>query len=122
MWSDISTDDVQTIENELGRGWVTEDTVALAVYCSLACFDNFEKATILAVNHSNDSDSTGAVTDNILDTTIGHEAFPQCHKDDLELQDIILHVADDLYRGEKLSINDKITLCLLDICQMSTLY
>lgn len=101
LWSDISTDDVQTIENELGGGWVAEETVAIAIYCSLVYFDDFERAMIAAVNHSGDSDSTGAVTGNILGAVIGYEALPQFYKENLELHDVILHVADDLYRGEE---------------------
>ena len=55
---------------------------------------------IASVNHGGDSDSTGAVTGNILGAAIGYEAIPQFFKDDLELHDVILHMADDLYRGE----------------------
>ena len=101
LWSDISTDDVQTIENELGGGWVAEETVAIAVYCSLAHFDDFERAMIAAVNHSGDSDSTGAVTGNILGAAIGYENLPRFYKDNLELHDVILHIADDLYQGKE---------------------
>lgn len=36
-----ANDDVKNIENYLGRGWVAEETVAIAVYCSLAFFDDF---------------------------------------------------------------------------------
>ena len=100
LWSDISTDDVRTIEEELGGGWVAEETVAIAVYCSLAYFDNFERAMIASVNHKGDSDSTGAVTGNILGAALGYEAIPQYFKDDLELHDVILRVADDLWCGE----------------------
>ena len=55
---------------------------------------------IAAVNHGGDSDSTGAVTGNILGAAVGYEAIPQFFKDDLDLHDVILHMADDLYRGE----------------------
>lgn len=81
-------------------GWVAEETVAIAVYCSLAYFDNFERAMIASVNHKGDSDSTGAVTGNILGAAIGYDTIPQHFKDDVELHDVILHVADDLWRGE----------------------
>ena len=100
LWSDISTDDVRTIEEELGGGWVAEETVAIAVFCSLAYFDSFERAMIASVNHKGDSDSTGAVTGNILGAAFGYNAIPQHFKDDVELHDVILHVADDLWRGE----------------------
>lgn len=92
-------DDVQNIEYYLGRGWVAEETVAIAVYCSLAHFDDFERAIIAAVNHSGDSDSTGAVTGNILGAAIGYEALPDFYKENLELHDVIIHIADDIYIG-----------------------
>ena len=61
----------------------------------------FEGALIAAVNHGGDSDSTGAVTGNILGAAIGYDAIPQHFKDDVELHDVILRVADDLWRGEE---------------------
>ena len=100
QWADIPSDDVVTIENELGGGWVAEEAAAIAIYCSLAYFDNFERAMIASVNHKGDSDSTGAVTGNILGAAIGYNAIPQHFKDDVELHDVILHVADDMWRGE----------------------
>ena len=96
-----ANDDVKNIENYLGRGWVAEETVAIAVYCSLAYFDDFEKAIIAAVNHSGDSDSTGAVTGNILGAAIGYEALPDFYKESLELHDVIIHIADDIYNGKE---------------------
>lgn len=98
--SEIQLNDVETIEWKLGGGWVAEEAAAIAIYCTLKYFDNFEEAMIAAVNHSGDSDSTGAVTGNILGAAIGYEAIPQFYKDDLEMHDLILHMADDLYRGE----------------------
>lgn len=84
----------------LGEGWTGEEALAIALYCALKHFDSFEDAMIAAVNHGGDSDSTGAVTGNILGAAIGYEAIPQFYKDDLEMHDLILHMADDLYRGE----------------------
>lgn len=54
---------------------------------------------IFSVNHKGDSDSTGAVTGNILGAVVGYDAIPEFFKTDLELHDVILHVADDLWRG-----------------------
>ena len=62
-------------------------------------FDDFEKAIIASVNHAGDTDSTGAITGNILGAAIGYEALPEFYKKDLELHDVIIHVADDLYEG-----------------------
>ena len=84
----------------LGEGWTGEEALAIALYCALKHFDKFEEAIIAAVNHGGDSDSTGAVCGNILGAAIGYETIPQFYKDDLEMHDLILHMADDLYRGE----------------------
>ena len=85
---------------EIGEGWVAEETLAIAIYCVGKHFKDFEKALIASVNHGGDSDSTGAVTGNILGAAIGYDAIPQYFKNDLELHDVILHVADDLWLGE----------------------
>ena len=60
----------------LGEGWTGEEALAIALYCALKHFDSFENAMIAAVNHAGDSDSTGAVTGNILGAAIGYEAIP----------------------------------------------
>ena len=97
---DSSASDVENIE-AIGEGWTGDEALAIAIYCTAKYFDNFEKAVIAAVNHKGDSDSTGAVTGNILGSVVGYEAIPQHFKDNLELHHDILHMADDLCRGEK---------------------
>lgn len=82
---------------QLGEGWVAEETLAVAVYCAVKYSDNFDKAITVSVNHSGDSDSTGAVTGNILGTLCGYEAIPQKYKENLELHDLILKTADELF-------------------------
>ena len=106
MLSYVEDPDVHNIEL-LGGGWVGDEALAIALYCALKHFDNFEEAMIAAVNHAGDSDSTGAVTGNILGAAIGYEAIPRFFKDDLEMQDLILHMADDLYRGEITKMDKK---------------
>ena len=54
---------------------------------------------IAAVNHDGDSDSTGAVTGNILGALLGYERIADQWKKDLELSDVILETADDLCHG-----------------------
>ena len=95
---DSPASDVDNIE-AIGEGWVAEETLAIAVYCAVKYFDNFEKAIVASVNHKGDSDSTGAVTGNILGAVVGYDAIPELFKTDLELHNVILHVADDLWRG-----------------------
>ena len=97
--ADNNKSDVENVES-IGGGWTGEEALAIALYCAVRHFDSFENALIAAVNHAGDSDSTGAITGNILGAAIGYEAIPQFYKDDLEMHDLILHMADDLYRGE----------------------
>lgn len=90
--------DAQAIRT-LGEGWVAEETLAIAVYCALKYEHDFDRAIIAAVNHDGDSDSTGAVTGNLLGTRLGLTDIPQKYLEHLELQPVILELADDLYHG-----------------------
>ncbi len=82
----------------LGRGWVAEEALAIALACALSA-DDFASGVLLAVNHSGDSDSTGCMTGQLLGTVLGVEAIPATWLDRLELRDVIESVADDLYRA-----------------------
>ena len=83
----------------LGEGWVAEETLGIAIYCALRHQDDFSAGIIAAVNHDGDSDSTGAVTGNILGALLGYAAIPEQWKQDLELSGVILELAEDLARG-----------------------
>lgn len=100
--SQKNMNDLEAI-HELGEGWVAEETLAIAVYCALKYEDDFEKAIITSVNHNGDSDSTGAVTGNIIGAYLGLEAIPEKFVENLELKDVILEIAEDLYNYD---IND----------------
>ncbi|MFR7767702.1 MAG: ADP-ribosylglycohydrolase family protein [Oscillospiraceae bacterium] len=84
--------------HRLGEGWVAEETLAIAIYCALRHADDFSAGIISAVNHCGDSDSTGAVTGNILGALLGYDAIDKVWTRDLELRDVILELADDLDR------------------------
>ncbi len=88
-------DDISNI-NELGEGWVAEEALAIAVYCALKYENDFSGGITAAVNHSGDSDSTGAITGNILGAYIGFDGIDEKWKNDLELYKVILEIADDL--------------------------
>jgi ADP-ribosylglycohydrolase len=79
----------------LGEGWVAEEALAIALYAALVA-DDLEQGVCLAVNHSGDSDSTGAVAGNLLGAMLGVEAIPARWLEILELRDVIERVAHDL--------------------------
>ena len=96
---DLAAEDMKDLDaiHQLGEGWVAEETLAIAVYCAIKYEYDFDKALIAAVNHKGDNDSTGAVAGNILGAKIGYKAIPDKYKKNLELKDLILEVADDLW-------------------------
>jgi ADP-ribosylglycohydrolase len=79
----------------LGEGWVAEEALAISLYCALACPDP-EAALSLAVTHSGDSDSTGAITGNLLGAALGENAIPSRWLEALELREVIEAIADDV--------------------------
>lgn len=83
----------------IGEGWVGEEALAIAVYCALKYRDDFKMAVISAVNHNGDSDSTGAITGNILGAYLGINSIPKSWIEKVELVDEIIQVADDLLSG-----------------------
>jgi len=80
----------------LGEGWVAEEALAISVYCALVA-DGFEQAIVLAVNHDGDSDSTGAITGNILGAMHGTDVIPERWLEPLELRPVIEAIASDLW-------------------------
>lgn len=65
-------------EVDLGEGWTGEEALAISLYCALVAKPNdFLEGIRKAVNHGGDSDSTGAITGNILGTLWGADAIPQ---------------------------------------------
>lgn len=79
----------------LGEGWVAEEALAISLYCALTAL-SFEEGVANAVNHGGDSDSTGAITGNLLGAMLGVEAIPERWLMPLELSDVITAMADDL--------------------------
>ena len=89
--------------HRLGEGWVAEETMAISIYCALRYQKDFSAGVIASVNHKGDSDSTGAVTGNILGALLGYDAIEEKWKTDLEIIDVILEMADDLCHGCRMS-------------------
>ena len=82
--------------SRLGRGWIAEEALAISIYCALVAH-SFEHGVILAVNHDGDSDSTGSIAGNLLGTMHGIKAIPSKWLEPLELRDVIIELAEDLF-------------------------
>lgn len=96
---DLAKTDIKPEEaiHEIGGGWVGEEAIAIAVYCALKSPDNFEEAVKMAVNHNGDSDSTGAITGNIMGLYLGETAIPDRWKEKIELSNELKTISSDLY-------------------------
>jgi ADP-ribosylglycohydrolase len=98
----------EEIEARLGGGWIAEEALAIALACALVAEESIRRAAtpaeafrtgvLMAVNHSGDSDSTGAICGNLLGARFGEDALPTEWLADLEAAELIRTVADDLAR------------------------
>lgn len=104
----------------VGAGWVAEECLAIAVYCALDALrsDDVRGALLLSVNHSGDSDSTGATTGNLLGACYGLQALPLDWCALVEGRDDLARVADDLVAalvyGDRVPLADRYPLSARD--------
>jgi ADP-ribosylglycohydrolase len=80
---------------ELGEGWIAEEALAISIYCALTA-NTLERAVLTAVNHDGDSDSTGAMTGNLMGAALGIEQIPADWQTQVELRNVAIQIADDL--------------------------
>ena len=80
----------------LGEGWTADEAFAIAIYSCLKYSNSFEDAVVCAVNHDGDSDSTGAIAGNIMGALLGYQNIPSYYKDNVELNEVIVEIADDI--------------------------
>ncbi|MCH7669696.1 MAG: ADP-ribosylglycohydrolase family protein, partial [Acidobacteria bacterium] len=83
-----------TVES-LGGGWIAEEALAIAILVALTATDWHETLT-RAVTHSGDTDSTGAITGNILGALWGDADLPTDWLNQLEGQPTITRLAEEL--------------------------
>lgn len=91
----VSHPSQSSVIGEMGEGWIAEEALAISLYCALSATD-FESGVVLAVNHDGDSDSTGAITGNLLGAVMGLDMIPSHWLENLELGTVITEMADDL--------------------------
>jgi ADP-ribosylglycohydrolase len=92
------SDSVIDAIEQIGEGWVGEEALGIALFCSLRFSENFKDGVIAAVNHSGDSDSTGSITGAILGSLLGVEPIPERWILRLENLSLISEIAEDLYK------------------------
>lgn len=93
--NEVSVDDV----NSLGKGFVAEEALAIALFCSLKYEHNINKGIFASINHDGDSDSTGAITGNILGTINGFKSINKNLIDNLIGNELVEKIAIDFFNG-----------------------
>jgi ADP-ribosylglycohydrolase/predicted protein tyrosine phosphatase len=93
----LAADDIE----RLGAGWTGEEALAISLLCALSVKegnpDSVARALWVSVAHGGDSDSTGAITGNLLGAIWGIEALPRAWVERVELRDTIERLAGDLF-------------------------
>jgi ADP-ribosylglycohydrolase len=63
--------------NYLGKGWIGEEAVALALYCFLKHTGDFKKTVLRGANTNGDSDSIACIAGSISGGYLGIDAIPE---------------------------------------------
>ncbi len=80
-------------------GWLGDDALFIAVYCAARYEHDFDACLRAAVNHSGDSDSTGAIAGNILGARLGLSGLDTRWRKPLDVKPAIDETAERLLRA-----------------------
>jgi ADP-ribosylglycohydrolase len=72
--------------------------LSISLFCALHAQDDFRKGVLLAVNHSGDSDSTAAITGNLLGLILGAEKIPEKWPGKLLCREVIKEMAEKVFK------------------------
>lgn len=84
----------ETVE-ALGGGWVAEEALSIALYACL-CAEGLAHGLTIAVTHSGDCDSTGAIAGNALGLMFPDETRDHPWARQVECADVIAKMSNDL--------------------------
>ena len=75
----LNIEDTEKAIKTIGKGWIGEEAVAIALYCCMKYpkAEDFKKMLILSVNHDGDSDSTGCIAGGIMGAYHGFRGLGQ---------------------------------------------
>ena len=73
--------------------------LAGAIYTCLVCGEDFDRAMIVAVNHSGRSAAVGALAGAILGARMGERELPEFYVESLEIAPVLRELADDMVQG-----------------------
>jgi len=80
----------------LGKGWIGEEAVALALYCFLRYPNDYRKVVLRGANTNGDSDSIACVAGSISGAFLGIKAIPQAWINKIEKTECLDGLAERL--------------------------
>jgi len=83
----------------IGEGWIAEEALAVGIYCLLRFRHDPLGGLIASVNHSGDSDSTGAIAGAVLGALHGADWLPAGWLEELEHRELLEDLAGALADG-----------------------
>ena len=82
--------------------------LAGAVYACLVSNEDFDRAMVVAVNHSGRSAAVGAIVGAILGIRLGEEALPEFYIECLEPAEVLRELAGDMHSGCPMEVGNKL--------------
>lgn len=83
----------------IGEGWTAEEALGISIYCTIKNRHDFTKGILTAVNHSGDSDTTGAITGNLIGTILGSREIPKEWINKVQFNNTLKILAQDLKKA-----------------------
>ena len=84
--------------NLIGLGATGDEAIAISIYSILKNDGNFKGALATAINHSGDSDTTGAITGNIIGAILGSNKIPRSWKEHIQFSNTLCNYAKILHK------------------------
>ncbi|MDA3646595.1 ADP-ribosylglycohydrolase family protein [Saccharopolyspora indica] len=85
----------EDLERSLGTGSTAAESLAIGLYAALSSDGDFDAALPVAVNHSGNSATTGAVCGSLVGAVAGARRIPERWTAELELHEVIERLAHD---------------------------
>ena len=99
----LANSDTPTTEaiEQIGAGFRGDEALAISLYSALKNPKSFKRAITTSINHSGDSDTTGAITGNIMGSLLGSSSINRSWKDNIELNDLLYKCSSDLLKAKE---------------------
>ena len=89
---------VEKAIRQIGQGWTAEEAIGISLYCAFMSPEDYKEAVKMSVNHAGDSDTTGAITGNIMGTLLGIQSIPENWKSKIQDKKLLNTLSDDLIK------------------------